>query len=502
MKTGKIRVFVSAALALAVIFTLIPLSQADAAGDKTVTEKMDKYVSFLDSYGNAYWNANLRSKKDQQKLKDAVDRGDFSYGLTGNACTYTGTHDNAHGCTSNVFGGGAQCHGFAKYFAYYLFGSYPTKASGTGITAGYKDDSNWTYYKKSLGTGECPELQPGDFIRYYNVGASHSAIVYSVSGNTITVIQGNGGNIGKCGITKYALSKTYSQFKSYYDSNNAYVCRNNSMITDDDTPEPPTAPEINVYTDAVTELTETGVRLNGHFTASEKVHITEHGAYLGTSPDSMTRVATDYVDYNKSKLTMFYRTGKYYGALTPGTTYYYQQYMVIGDDEYQGDILSFTTLGTAPGGRTDTDSGSIGNDDLSYGVIHGTAGNLSIRSGPGTSYEKLGRIPEGATCAVDLSRTSGSWYWVTYNGVSGYASKNYITVSQPQDENIRRGVIHGTAGNLSIRSGPGTSYEKLGRIPEGATCTVDLSRTSGSWYWVTYNGVSGYASGKYIELQG
>ena len=38
----------------------------------------------------------------------------------------------------------------------------------------------------------------------------------------------------------------------------------------------------------------------------------------------------------------------------------------------------------------------------------------------------IGYIPEGASCTVYPDKTSGNWYWVSYNGVSGYSYKDYI----------------------------------------------------------------------------
>ncbi len=610
--------YISVFLAFSLFVLLFPFTTVHATSIDDVTSKMDTYVSFLNSYGNAYWNGNLRSTRAEKDLKNAIDRGDFSYGLTSHQCVYSGTHKHANGCTSNVFGGAAQCHGFGKYFAYYLFGNYPTSASGDGVAIGYQLDTAWIYYQKCIGYSECPALQPGDFIRYFpSESKQHTAIVYSINGDTITVIQGNGGDIGKCGITKYPLSISYSTFKNYFSKNKAYVCRSSSIGTVEKI--------MTVTTDGVTELTETSARLNGHFQSNYTAHITEHGAYFGTNPDNMVKVAVDKVNYNKSKLTMFYRTGKYYGDLTPGTTYYYRQYVVADDKEFKGDIVSFTTPGQsvppdetekpsrpipeAPSITVSSDTIYVGQsatirwnsvaDTLVYSlIISGTKVISDQFDGSNTSYV-LSNLPEGtytirlyasgsggtspesntvtlkvipkpsahhvytapatnitATSAqlngsfssdtkphmtehgaymgtnpnamtkvavdkVDYYKSSltmfystskyyGSlspdttYYFCEYavlDGVEVRGETLSFTTPKQQSSSIRNGVIRGTVGNLSIRSGPGTSYTKLGRIPEGATCSVDLSRTSGNWYWVTYNGISGYASKNYIVLQ-
>ena len=55
--------------------------------------------------------------------------------------------------------------------------------------------------------------------------------------------------------------------------------------------------------------------------------------------------------------------------------------------------------------------------------------NLSIRSGHGSNYSKVGSIPSGATVYVSKASGTGAGNWahVEYNGVSGFASMEYLT---------------------------------------------------------------------------
>ena len=57
---------------------------------------------------------------------------------------------------------------------------------------------------------------------------------------------------------------------------------------------------------------------------------------------------------------------------------------------------------------------------------------LTIRSGHGGSYGKVGSIPKGTT--VYVSKANGSWAHVTYNGVSGYCSMEYLSKQEPAVE--------------------------------------------------------------------
>lgn len=133
--------------------------------------------------------------------------------------------------------------------------------------------------------------------------------------------------------------------------------------------------------------------------------------------------------------------------------------------------------------------------------------NLSIRSGPSTNYQIVGSMNNGAKCTVYPNKTSNGWYYVNYNGIWGYASGNQINLntssSNTQTQNTRVGIVNipSSWDNLSIRSGPSTNYQIVGSMNQGVRCTVYPDKTSNGWYYVEYNGVRGYASGKQINLQ-
>ena len=86
--------------------------------------------------------------------------------------------------------------------------------------------------------------------------------------------------------------------------------------------------------------------------------------------------------------------------------------------------------------------------------------NLTIRSGHGSSYSAIGSIPPGATVTVNkASGTSSSdWAHVTYNGVTGYASMEYLAKKQQtpeRDSKMHVWMASSEMGNSisSIRTG-------------------------------------------------
>ncbi|MFD1170841.1 SH3 domain-containing protein [Oceanobacillus caeni] len=62
-----------------------------------------------------------------------------------------------------------------------------------------------------------------------------------------------------------------------------------------------------------------------------------------------------------------------------------------------------------------------------YGRVATSSSSLNFRSGPSTSYGKVGNLPKGAKVQIVGSETNG-WYNVKYNGTSGWVSATYINL--------------------------------------------------------------------------
>lgn len=240
--------------------------------------------------------------------------------------------------------------------------------------------------------------------------------------------------------------------------------------------------------------------------------------YLGSSVGSMSRVYNSSLKTSSQKFTNVYEHN--ISNMDAGT-YYYQFVFLAGDKEYKSAVGNFDIAKKdepvkEPEKKPEepVQPEQPKQDRTSVGYATGTDGSLAINDKPAVSpnwSKQLGAIPEGAACTVYTDRKNGSWYWVSYNGVEGYAHSNYITFTKPQPTqptqpavNTRKGVVHNTDGTLAINSKPAVSPKwstQIGAIPEGATCTVYPDKTSGSWYWVNYNGIEGYAHKNYIRLQ-
>lgn len=56
-----------------------------------------------------------------------------------------------------------------------------------------------------------------------------------------------------------------------------------------------------------------------------------------------------------------------------------------------------------------------------------TTGSVNMRTGPSTGYAKVTTLPAGAR--IFVGGNVGGWYQVTYNGVNGFVSSNYVSTN-------------------------------------------------------------------------
>ncbi len=125
-----------------------------------------------------------------------------------------------------------------------------------------------------------------------------------------------------------------------------------------------------------------------------------------------------------------------------------------------------------------------------------TASGLNLRSEPNTSSSILAVAPRGAT--VQIIETLDGWYKVTYQGRTGYMSKDYLSVSGSADSSSGTGYVKGTYVN--VRSGPGLGYSVIGSTNTGDSYTV--SGKSGDWYKIAYKGTTAYINSSYLSVGG
>ena len=182
-------------------------------------------------------------------------------------------------------------------------------------------------------------------------------------------------------------------------------------------------------------------------------------------------------------VTVLESSGGWY-KITAGnlTGYVSDDYVTVSE------IVEGSTQPPAEGGS----AGSEASSDVKEGRVN--AGPLNVRSGPGTSYAKVGSLKKNTLVTI-VEQVNG-WCKITSGDLTGYVSADYITPGSDPVSEPEEGMV--TTGSLNVRSGPGTSYARVGSLRRGTTVTI-VDKVSG-WYKITSGSLTGYVSDDYILI--
>jgi cell wall-associated NlpC family hydrolase len=146
-----------------------------------------------------------------------------------------------------------------------------------------------------------------------------------------------------------------------------------------------------------------------------------------------------------------------------------------------------------------------------------TTGNLRLRAEPSLSANVLATAPGGSQVTVTreepIVNRDGTWLPVTFNGISGYMSAEFLSTAAQEPESsdsqssasgIAFIAIGKTLENLRLRSEPSLSGNVLATASKGASVAVTHRNPTinedGSWLPVLYNGTAGYMSADFIDV--
>lgn len=180
-------------------------ANAEYATTSEITNRMTTLKSYFPN--GKYWNGG----KNESQLIKAAQSSNWSqaaFGVTGSGCknnSKTGCTCHGYICTSNTYAGGIQCYGFARFMGYLLWPEYGNPQNCKG-------------WKKVSGNAlSSVSLEPGDIICQGNT--IHSAIVYSVSGTTVTVAEVWGNHSTKVGAANHGKAVGCQIAWGYYNGN-------------------------------------------------------------------------------------------------------------------------------------------------------------------------------------------------------------------------------------------------------------------------------------------
>lgn len=117
-----------------------------------------------------------------------------------------------------------------------------------------------------------------------------------------------------------------------------------------------------------------------------------------------------------------------------------------------------------------------------------TCDTLNVRSGAGTQYGKLGTLSRGTKLTGQMEN---GWLKFSYEGQTAYCCGDYLQKATGTPDGLT--VICRT---LNVRSGPGTSYSKIGTLSRGTV--VDVLETLEGWYKIAFGDGEGYVSALYL----
>lgn len=256
-----------------------------------------------------------------------------------------------------------------------------------------------------------------------------------------------------------------------------YITRNSQEITSDiksfttpgKNPSPtvtsPPAPAENQF-DALAEnvgvrdLTETNATIFARFKNEQRVSAI--GCWFGTDKNNLKRYDENYAGNVKE---VWYGANKWFGALKPGTTYYYKFYITVGGEELVSSLRSFTTP-AAQGVRFDN-----------------LLENIGVRKLSETEAEIFARFKNEQKVS-----TIGCWFGTDKNNLKRY------------NETINGGVIEMWYGAQKWFGGvkPGTAYYYKFYITIGGEELVSSLRSfntpSSGIYTVSFDPAGGSVS--------
>jgi uncharacterized protein YgiM (DUF1202 family) len=132
--------------------------------------------------------------------------------------------------------------------------------------------------------------------------------------------------------------------------------------------------------------------------------------------------------------------------------------------------------------------------------------NVNVRSGADISFRRIGAA--GPADSFTLRNEVGAWYEVDFNGLVGYISKQYATLSDTPASGTGAATVESLQFTpsyaLRMRASPDSASAELTLIPYTGTLVLTAVGRSAdnAWVLVTYEGQTGWVAARYGRLSG
>ncbi len=139
---------------------------------------------------------------------------------------------------------------------------------------------------------------------------------------------------------------------------------------------------------------------------------------------------------------------------------------------------------------------------LPVGTELKATGNVNLRASASTSGDVLHVVPNGSKVIVQSAQPSNGFYKVKHNGTIGWSYGQYYEPTGGSSGSVANGATMTATADVNLREGPGTGYDVLLVVPMGDSVNVADPSPQNGFYKVTYQGTTGWSSGKYYNTGG
>lgn len=156
--------------------------------------------------------------------------------------------------------------------------------------------------------------------------------------------------------------------------------------------------------------------------------------------------------------------------------------------------------------------------------------NANMRGGPGTDFDQISVATAGTSINLDGRNENGNWVrGITSRGTVGWVSSGTVSITydqliglrvvrvetaftlaapeqaapagQPTGPGSADGTLVTATTNVNMRSGPGTSFRRVGGLGGGAPLNVDGRDAAGNWVrGINQSGTIGWVSAGFLTI--
>lgn len=142
-----------------------------------------------------------------------------------------------------------------------------------------------------------------------------------------------------------------------------------------------------------------------------------------------------------------------------------------------------------------------------------TSSRLNVRETASASANILLKISNGETYPVIGKNSDGSWFQINVRGINGWVSSRFVSVAgnpnvpvtanaQTLAQPIDTGFDVTALSTVNVRNIPSTRGSTiLAKMTRNSTARVVGRNANNSWWQVNYQGVTGWVSSTYAQIQ-